>query len=774
MPGTPIIQDHAGDSRYLRAIRSAWGAIAGATSPFFKMWPVSLTIATLAFCFLIPGLANDQVTEALFSYVRYGDRIEISWARYALSLCAAAALSVVLRTNSRNLLRTAGRPVPPRYGRFLSIVIGASPLLLIAFAFVRLHGQLAPLSDPFIGLAAGLVAFYLAQTRFGILTRWLPNLSPVPRAVVAVLQARVAAWGALAFISSAFLLSTRDSSFGLPFSLISVAQSLGPVNIFLLSCCIWTSIVSDVVILARRGRIRPVAALAVAALVVAFGWLDLNDNHSIRRSPEVNMPTLEFEDEFAPWLADRPDRKEYDVYPVILVSAEGGGIRAAYFTAMVLARLVDACPGMAQHIYGISGVSGGSVGAAVFAAAMKVDPPDTAEKRCEFANVGQDHYQNKVAAVLSQDHLSPLLAKLLFVETVQQFLPFPISRFDRQLGLEYSLERSFLETFGKDTLAEPLYALRPSKDTPSLPNLFLNATRARDGRRLIMSPSFVKAFPHGGFDDWHAIDYRNGPPLSAAAGTSARFPFISPPGSFTDLDVKFGPDGTVIPKPEYKGRKDQYVDGGYFDNSGTPTLVEVYRHLQQIRTDKDAEEIYDQRFSVLTIHIGNAPYCGSSGDDASPVCKRQDGYANHSGLVSDFLTALETVMSVRDFRVEYGLNDLKIQVSEEISRSNLKSSSIPPGVSDEEIHRMIEESAKKSVVTEPYIFDRYTTVQMADRGIPVPLGWLLSRRAVDELRLQLNPREESLCNRGFQREKARVYARCDLDEILDAFRQHGK
>jgi hypothetical protein len=134
--------------------------------------------------------------------------------------------------------------------------------------------------------------------------------------------------------------------------------------------------------------------------------------------------------------------------------------------------------------------------------------------------------------------------------------------------------------------------------------------------------------------------------------------------------------------------------------------------------------------------------------------------------VNDFLTALETVMSVRDFRVEYGLNDLKFQVEEDISRSRLETSIKTPGLSEEEAFRQLEEMAKKSAETEPYIFDRYATVQMQDRGIPVPLGWLLSRRAVDELRLQLNPREQSVCDRGYQEEKARVWAGCDLDEIL--------
>jgi len=99
-----------------------------------------------------------------------------------------------------------------------------------------------------------------------------------------------------------------------------------------------------------------------------------------------------------------------------------------------------------------------------------------------------------------------------------------------------------------DTLAEPLYGLMPTEDTPNLPHLFLNATRARDGRRLIMSPLYVTTLPAAGFDDWHLIDYRNGPPWSAAAGTSARFPFISPPGTFTNLDV------TAVPSPDFEGR----------------------------------------------------------------------------------------------------------------------------------------------------------------------------------------------------------------------------
>jgi hypothetical protein len=178
------------------------------------------------------------------------------------------------------------------------------------------------------------------------------------------------------------------------------------------------------------------------------------------------------------------------------------------------------------------------VGAAVYAAAIRTKPPDASDRRCDFRKPHPSVYVDYVTAVLSDDHLSPLLARMLLAEPFQQVWPHPVANFDRQLGLEWSLERSFLHVFGRDTLSEPLYALKHTAEAPSVPYLLLNVTRVRDGRRLIMSPLYVQTEQHGGADDWHAIDYLNGPPLSAAAGTGARFPFISPPGYFISRNVK--------------------------------------------------------------------------------------------------------------------------------------------------------------------------------------------------------------------------------------------
>ncbi len=76
-------------------------------------------------------------------------------------------------------------------------------------------------------------------------------------------------------------------------------------------------------------------------------------------------------EEFERWYESRPNLEAYDEYPVYLVAAQGGGMYAAYQTAIFLARLQDNCPAFRNHLFAISSVSGGSVGAATFVSALR-------------------------------------------------------------------------------------------------------------------------------------------------------------------------------------------------------------------------------------------------------------------------------------------------------------------------------------------------------------------------------------------------------------------
>ena len=55
---------------------------------------------------------------------------------------------------------------------------------------------------------------------------------------------------------------------------------------------------------------------------------------------------------------------------MFIVAAEGGGMRASVMTAMVLDELRARYPNFTDHLFAIVAVSGGSLGAASFAAAV--------------------------------------------------------------------------------------------------------------------------------------------------------------------------------------------------------------------------------------------------------------------------------------------------------------------------------------------------------------------------------------------------------------------
>ena len=108
------------------------------------------------------------------------------------------------------------------------------------------------------------------------------------------------------------------------------------------------------------------------AVVLFSLW---NDNHRVRtlnESPELEATREDLRDALSTWL----NRQQYrlvnseDRYPLYIVNAEGGGIRAAYWTATVLGKIQKDNPCFADQLFALSGVSGGSLGSAVFVALL--------------------------------------------------------------------------------------------------------------------------------------------------------------------------------------------------------------------------------------------------------------------------------------------------------------------------------------------------------------------------------------------------------------------
>jgi hypothetical protein len=127
-------------------------------------------------------------------------------------------------------------------------------------------------------------------------------------------------------------------------------------------------------------------------------------------------------------------------YPVFLVAAPGGGIRASYWTAGVLGALQDHDKAFARHVLAISSVSGSSVGAGIFAALVKSGCRSPTDKAAACRRLG--------AVALSADFLAPPIYALMTRDVVGHPLGLALS--DRAAALERAFEQQWRDTTQTD------------------------------------------------------------------------------------------------------------------------------------------------------------------------------------------------------------------------------------------------------------------------------------------------------------------------------------
>jgi len=386
--------------------------------------------------------------------------------------------------------------------------------------------------------------------------------------------------------------------------------------------------------LARMGHragwpvLIPLVALAV--LVTATN-IHLNDVRLLPQKPadQLTGRQIELKAAVEKWRAANGCADDRDKCPYALViAAEGGASRAAFMAATLAGEVIDrtktegAAPG--RKIFAISGVSGGAFGAATiraaladaaergngappcvrsaplwFGAAAGAPDPTTSWRSCLQLLVSGDYLSSGFIGLGFRDNFAP---RRIPPETGSMIL-------DRAALLEQSWERHYSFISGR-TRSPQHCGTQPGKGLCRafgyaageewLPLLMLNGTSVTTGRRIVASDLIsTYASPDGangrialysqGFDVFElmsrpcptdggacpaahdgaadrplvrdAADVR----LSTAALLSARFPIISPAGVLRNgADAGFG---------------DRVVDGGYFENSGLSTAVDLARAL---------------------------------------------------------------------------------------------------------------------------------------------------------------------------------------------------
>jgi hypothetical protein len=344
-------------------------------------------------------------------------------------------------------------------------------------------------------------------------------------------------------------------------------------------------------------RSRPFAALFVLTIGGSLVFLSYHGSH-LRLNVPHEVTTLKparsikrcenakdagcvssLAAEIDTWLstasAVQPKQKNF----VVFVAAAGGGLRAGYWTASVLARLTDCIPNFRERLFAISGVSGGSLGAGLYAALVQNSQRNAGEHQAHCPDhpltisdpaAVKSPMQSQLTDFLEKDFLAPVAASLFFRDLPQAL--FPIQLIPDRAAI---LERAFDQAWSDACSTRPSDAAcrnsdqfgRSFFDSRSAdrwtPVLFFNGTHEETGKRVITSQmridqeTFFDAFD---FFDLVGRDIS----LSTAIMNSARFPVVSPAGALikSDQELAVGLNGHVI-------------DGGFFENNGATTLQEV-------------------------------------------------------------------------------------------------------------------------------------------------------------------------------------------------------
>ena len=414
----------------------------------------------------------------------------------------------------------------------------------------------------------------------------------------------------------------------------ATAPALGTVTVLLLAAAGWIALGSGADLLGMRYRFPVFTLLLVLAVAFSFG----NDNHAVRTldAPQARAWSQRDNVEAAlrEWLkyqTQHPAARARTEYPLFIVAAEGGGIRAAYWTANVLTAIQDENPCFAEQLFALSGVSGGSLGAAVFTALLADQHRDQPAARCDRDPAAP--LAARAKGMLSEDFLAPAVAATLYPDLLQRLLPVTIARFDRARALETAWERAWHKHAGSQRFAEAFDGLWQNHGDRWLPALLLNSTWVETGKRLIASnlrvlplPVESEALPEfADVEDVHRFYGQRALPLSTAVHLSARFTYVSPAGAL----VKNG---------RIHGRA---VDGGYFENSGTTSVLEILKVLGQLAKPGTGWD----KVVPYVILISNEPVDLRYQDvrlDSAPTNKRIKPFSAGNEVLSPLLTMLNT------------------------------------------------------------------------------------------------------------------------------------
>ena len=349
--------------------------------------------------------------------------------------------------------------------------------------------------------------------------------------------------------------------------------------------CFYNILFSYILFKGKTLRIQFISFIFLAGLLISI--LKENDLH--RLTPVKTENKFKYTDSLSgymeSWFLHR--KKEIDSfykktgssYPVFIINAYGGGIRAAAWTTFVISELEKQSGGrnrsFQHYVLAYSGASGGTIGFSELCAARY------SLKQALLPGDWQQLYEN--------DFLTPLIIAL-----------FGRDAWNSSSGFRLAPDRSILQ---EDIWERCLAQKQISYDSPfvkywdsagsygmyEVPLLFANTYLADSGLKAITSPVRLshRNFPGTVFvEDLLQNDTASGIKLSTGAFLSARFPFISPTGKLDQTH--------------------HFMDGGLKENSGAETAREILSVLFRKYNQLSKSDTTWGKINIVLISLPNS------------------------------------------------------------------------------------------------------------------------------------------------------------------------
>ncbi|MGB3911242.1 MAG: hypothetical protein WBL06_12290, partial [Pseudolysinimonas sp.] len=451
-----------------------------------------------------------------------------------------------------------------------------------------------------------------------------PTITGLGAAIVAVVAVT-----AVAFIGAAGLWP------------LTVGGALGVVAVAVGLLGAITSLLGLIVLSVRRRRplalfellgmrSDPVIALVLVIPVVVAQLSGSVALHGVDRlavdAAPVERPDLE--QAFADWL-ERSDGCETTidgvaVRPLVLVAAEGGGIRAATWTVATLAEFAADGRCAADSVFLSSGVSGGSIGLAVASTLDRTDDGSAAGLAAAYP----DRVRAAIDDIGGSAALPAALVGLFGSDPLASTTGLRSPTFEDPT--RWRDRAALIEDAWRD--ADPSLAL-PWDAQPAAPTglVVLNSTDILSGCRVVVSQvdlgdgrfGSTTEQGHGGDAEGNAQRPRCDqgsaePPLTidlvdffgtcafgadwaTASMLSARFPVVTPGGVIDRSAACGGSEGDLGDDRD----RLHLVDGGYAENSGLGLIADIAPDLARIVTQYNSEADVD--VVPHLVYIQNSP-----------------------------------------------------------------------------------------------------------------------------------------------------------------------